>query len=537
MNSHTPKPNELLLRARMERGFSQPDLAKRLGVSLKQVWRWENGLAQPRPYCRRLLSHVLHKTAVELGFDTERISPTSLKVSPPSSPVFLNLPPAPPRHLLVGRDQDLDTVRQWVLGGNSVILTGLPGVGKTTLASILAHDPALHNSFQDGILWAELGRKPDVLAILTSWSQVPGISPHQVVREGKPALQAAIGDRAMCLILDDVWDSADALQLQVGGPRCVYIYTSRFPRVAAELSGGMCRSYPLRELTEEQGVSLLQLLAPQAVDIEPERTRELASAVGGLPLALHLVGRALNRQSTTGQARRVQAAFDRLSNAPERLRLPIASHPSAQGQPAVAAPSLGTSLIGTAEDLLDEQARSALDALSILPAKPATFSEAAALATARCTVETLDLLCDLGFLECCGSDRYHMHQIIADCGRHRLDPASREGALLGLMRYVLELVETAAHDSPRLDEDTQTILIALEAASTREMRQEFIQILGGVAPFFLRQGQLALIERHLRHASSLAKQAQDGILHPKLLERVPKMAGGSKEMMIWPRSA
>ena len=538
MNSHTPKPNELLLRARMEHGFSQPDLAKRLGVSLKQVWRWENGLAQPRPYCRRLLSRLLQKTAVELGFDAERTSPTSLDRSHPSSPLFLNLPSPLARNLLVGRDRDLDTLRRWVLGGNSVILTGLPGVGKTTLASTLAHDPALRSYFQDGMLWAGLGRKPDTLALLNTWSQaLLGVSPHQGAKKGKPALQAAIGDRAMCLILDDVWDSADALHLQVGGPRCVYIYTSRFPRVAADLSGGMCRSYPLRELTEEQGVSLLHLLAPRAVEIEPERTRELVSAVGGLPLALHLVGHALNRQSTTGQARRVQAAFDRLNAAPERLRLPLESLPSARGQPAVTAASSLASVIETSEDLLDEQARSALDALSILPAKPATFSEAAALATARCTIETLDLLCDLGLLECCGSDRYHLHQIIADRGRHRLDLASREGAILGLMSHVLELVETAAPDSTRLDEDTQTILIALEAASTREMRQEFLQILSGVVPFFLRRGQLALIERHLRHAPHLAKQAQDVTLLPRLLERTPHVAGEVKEMTIWPRSA
>ena len=40
---------------------------------------------------------------------------------------------------------------------------GAGGYGKTTLAKALAHDPDIQDAYFDGILWAELGEKPERL--------------------------------------------------------------------------------------------------------------------------------------------------------------------------------------------------------------------------------------------------------------------------------------------------------------------------------------------------------------------------------------
>lgn len=53
--------NLFLTQARLNLGLSQCDLALRLSVSSKQVWRWENGIAQPRLYYRQLLCTFFHK--------------------------------------------------------------------------------------------------------------------------------------------------------------------------------------------------------------------------------------------------------------------------------------------------------------------------------------------------------------------------------------------------------------------------------------------------------------------------------------------
>jgi transcriptional regulator with XRE-family HTH domain len=69
MKHHHFTPNLLLIQARLNLGLSQSALALRLGVSLKALWRWENGIARPYPRRRFLLCAFFHKTAEELGLD------------------------------------------------------------------------------------------------------------------------------------------------------------------------------------------------------------------------------------------------------------------------------------------------------------------------------------------------------------------------------------------------------------------------------------------------------------------------------------
>ena len=53
------------------------------------------------------------------------------------------------------------------IAGITAALRGAGGYGKTTLARALARDPDIQDAFFDGILWAELGEKPDPSA----WSR------------------------------------------------------------------------------------------------------------------------------------------------------------------------------------------------------------------------------------------------------------------------------------------------------------------------------------------------------------------------------
>jgi tetratricopeptide (TPR) repeat protein/class 3 adenylate cyclase/DNA-binding XRE family transcriptional regulator len=61
-------PNELLTRARLERGWTQKDLADRIGAPLNlNVNRWERGIAKPSAYYVQRLCEVFGKSASELG--------------------------------------------------------------------------------------------------------------------------------------------------------------------------------------------------------------------------------------------------------------------------------------------------------------------------------------------------------------------------------------------------------------------------------------------------------------------------------------
>ena len=205
--------------------------------------------------------------------------------------------PVLPQVPLVGRNEELLKLRQRLSTnrGNAALtaLNGLPGVGKTALSIILAHDPALRAHFQDGILWAGLGPEPNMQGHLSRWGTLLGLSSSEMSslsgsEAWAVALRRVIGSRTMLLVIDDAWTLEDALALKVGGPNCAHLVSTRFPSIATQIT--IEGATAIKELDSDEGMVLLRMLAPRVVENETQRTRELVMAVGGLPLALNLIG-------------------------------------------------------------------------------------------------------------------------------------------------------------------------------------------------------------------------------------------------------
>src|SRR5579884_3006822 len=403
-----PEPNVQLREARTRLGMTREALAAQIGVSAYTVGRWERGEAEPGPELLPKVCAALDMKVADLGF-----GPPQAQSAPSLQVVYDPTIPLPPQVPLVGREQELTQLRQRLTDTQHITLiaiNGLPGVGKTTLAIVLAHDETIRQHFHDGILWAGLGPEPNISAHLGRWGQLLGISERQAaglnnVEEWAQALHTAIGERAMLLVIDDAWTVEAALALKVGGPNCVHLVTTRIPAIAARLS--IDEAIILRELNDTHSIELLRSLAPQVVEQEDQKTQQLVQAVGGLPLALTLMGNYLRKQGYTGLNRRITAALERLHDARERLVIsepvsPGATYPSL----AAGAPLSLQSIIAVTDQQLDDAARQALYTLAIFPPKPASFSEAAALAVTKCPIEILDLLVDTGLLESSNAERY-----------------------------------------------------------------------------------------------------------------------------------
>jgi NB-ARC domain len=117
--------------------------------------------------------------------------------------------------LLIGRGTALEDLKGQLLkhalhaaGQMQVVttMTGWPGVGKTSVAAALAHDPVLIDSFPDGVLWASLGQSPNLLWEIIAWGralQIPDILEVQSVAEVSALLAAVLRDRRALLIVDD----------------------------------------------------------------------------------------------------------------------------------------------------------------------------------------------------------------------------------------------------------------------------------------------------------------------------------------------
>ncbi len=382
----TPRPRNRLVDARISQHWSQQEVADRIGTTHVNVSRWERGITRPSPYFRRKLTKLFAKTEEELdlafqtdapephksephgldphglephkseprGLDPHRLDPHGLVNGAPTpgsesgvysipapgfDPIFDPIIPLPSSTPLIGREEEIAAIKQRLFAGNNVALTalnGLPGVGKTTLAIALAHDPEVRAHFRHGILWAGLGPDPNVDRRLIRWGTLLGLSTGEIGNmqdreEWALSLRSAIGTRSMLLIIDDAWNVNDALTFKIGGPNCAHLVTTRYTAIAVHVAGeGATR---LQELTTSESMELLRLLAPQVIASEEQKALDLVAAVGGLPLALTLMGNYLRLQAYSGQARRIQSALQRLNDAAGRMQIeeprgPVERHPS-----------------------------------------------------------------------------------------------------------------------------------------------------------------------------------------------------------------
>lgn len=479
----------------------------------------------PSPYFRQRLSELFKLSVTDLGLvpggdkpsDLEPVQQDGAQPQPivVQAPVLdPAIPPPPARdHTLVGRDDLLNHLKQRLqsAGANALLaLNGLPGVGKTTLATALAYDEEVRRYFSGGILWVGLGYDPDVLGLLSHWGTALDCAPAELTQRSRAeswakSIHAAIGQRRMLLIIDDVWEIAEARAFQVGGPNCTHLLTTRFPEIARRFAVG--GAIAINELEDTDGLALLTLLAPEAVQAEPEEARKLVSAVGNLPLALTLMGNFLREQAHSGQPRRVRAALARLRRTNERLQL-YEAQPLVGGHPGLSA---GTPLslqlvIGMSDQQVSKEARAALRALAVFPPKPNTFSEQAALAVSAMPVETLDELTDAGLVEGSGPERYMLHQTIADFARSSLTDAT---ALERLVEYFVAYVEAHPDDYTALDSESNNILAALEAAYERGMLSALVRGAHAFSPLLITRGLYTVAETYLQRSLEAARTLQD----------------------------
>lgn len=339
---------------------------------------------------------------------------------PPSPPTTTGTAPPMPA-LMIGRDSDLAKLKQRVgIGapdqqvGSIKVLTamrGWPGVGKTTLAAALAHDPEVSAHFPDGVLWASLGQQPNLFAELGNWGRalgVPDLYGAKTVEEASQLLAGLLRTKSALLIVDDVWEAEHLLPFRIGGGRCAMLLTTRLPEVANAIAATPVDVYLLRVLDAADALDLLRRLAPTVVAANETVCRELVDDLEGLPLALQVAGRLLHTKANYGfkvnnllQKLRQGAAL--IAAQAPKDRADIAN----QTTPTVAA------LLDLSTSQLDETSLTYFAYLGVFAPKPATFDMAALHSVWQVDdpEPMLQTLINLGLLEPTDS-RYWMHAIL-----------------------------------------------------------------------------------------------------------------------------
>lgn len=216
--------------------------------------------------------------------------------------------PSFPTHF-VGRKRELKELRLRLSrhesredNGNTQVLTavkGWPGVGKTTLASVLAHDSEIAELYPDGVLWVALGERPTLNVELSNWLNALGApvqSTNLDPNELSTQLRHLLRDKRILLIIDDVWQIAHARCFQVGGKNCATLLTTRLPSIADVVAYTESNIFTLGILSDSESLALLRELVPLVVEQFPKECNELMIQLEGLPLAIQVAGRLLRAE-------------------------------------------------------------------------------------------------------------------------------------------------------------------------------------------------------------------------------------------------
>ncbi|EFH86080.1 tetratricopeptide repeat protein [Ktedonobacter racemifer] len=515
--------NTLLKNARLEHHLSQQEVAALIGAPhAYMISRWENGASSPSSYYGERLCKLFEKSLQELGLlrpvQAHLIHPLSTTIYDPMLPSRLtsDIP-------LVGRDALLQRLKELLQPisphrSTRLVLQGLPGVGKTTLAMELAAHEEIRSWYPDGILWAGLGPRGQALTVLNRWGNLLSLNEQEcrslhTLQDWTQRLHALIGGRRLLFIIDDVWDITEATYCIIGNTHSACILTTRLPEIAYTLGGEVIQ---VPELNEQESLQLLRHMIPTLHNTAQTEIQELAHAVGGLPLALTLIGSYLLIQTRHQQSRRTQQALSRLKQVEHRLSLT---------QPGIRISRLGSdalhetdvslqAVIEMSISILEKTEREALYALALFPPKPNTFSEEAALAVAATVPEVLDRLVDVGLLEVHEHERYQLHQSIIDYAHmNSAESQARER----LSQYFFQLLESPTHGHYALYLEIENIRTAFEYAYEPETYALFAHAVLNSAPLFMKHGLFPQAQELLLKASSVFTGEHEQINQARVL--------------------
>jgi len=279
------RPLTRLRDARLERGWSQQELADEVGTTHVNVSRWERGETFPSLFFRKHLCEVFGNTPAEL--DLVPPPPTGSRIS--NTPTARNPFFTGREALLVLLHRRLSTARTAALT-QAQVLSGLGGIGKTQTAVEYAFrygDDYAH------IFWMQAASRETLVADYVTLAALLDL-PEQAEQD-QPLTVAAVkrwlaAHADWLLILDNADDLLLAQEFLPTSHKGYVLCTTR-----AHAAGALAASIEVEQLTPQQGALLLlrrakrlELDAPldQAQPEDRAAAESIAKEMGGLPLAI-----------------------------------------------------------------------------------------------------------------------------------------------------------------------------------------------------------------------------------------------------------
>ena len=404
---------------------------------------------------RRLLADQL---GVDPSLSLQRLHGQILRADPALTPAEPQDPPsgtALPVHQLpldvpdfAGRVEPLRIVTEElsrrVRNGppSIVVVTGAPGVGKSSLAVHAAH--VLRAQFPDGQLYMDLAgtstspRDPTV--VLGEALRALGVI-DRWIPEGLDAraslYRSMLARRSMLLVLDDAANSGQVRPLLPPSADCAVVITSRL--MANDLVGARLVDLDVLEPWAAQQL-FVSIVGAERVDAEPDQADAILRFCGYLPLAIRICGGRLAGR-TSWPLRVLRERLEDESRRLNELRV---------GELGVRA-SFDLSLRS-----LPAVAVQAFSFLGLLGAQTVPGWVLGPLLDRAETDEILDVLVDANLVRLAGTDamgqpRYRLHDLLRTYALEAAEtysPQTRTSALARLLSAWLSLVEQATDNLP-----------------------------------------------------------------------------------------
>lgn len=204
---------------------------------------------------------------------------------------FLGVAPRIPARFVERPGLSEAVVTALAASAQTVALTGMGGAGKSILAAHVCHDSRIQERFRDGVTWLEAGSGRDPVSLLADLGRRLGLPETTLgfttLSHGRDRLAAALRERHVLVVLDNVWER-DPLDAVTGlAPTCTVLFTTRLPETATTFAAAQIR---VDELTPEQAIALLeQWTGPGAARTLPD-ARRLCARVGNLALGVAMAG-------------------------------------------------------------------------------------------------------------------------------------------------------------------------------------------------------------------------------------------------------
>jgi tetratricopeptide (TPR) repeat protein/transcriptional regulator with XRE-family HTH domain len=300
-------PNQRLSHAREQRGWSQQEVADRIGTTSVNISRWERGLTSPGPYFRHKLCALFEQSPQELGLIQETVGdplaqaskPTpsgqSTPLIPESTPRLWNIPYRR-NPFFTGREDVIQRIHAALLANRTVAMTqtqaitGLGGIGKTQTAVEYAY--RYRDEYQ-AVFWARADTRETLIADFMAVADLLHL-PEQHEQDQRRVVQSVrrwLNDHeGWLLILDNVEDVQMIGDFLPEASNGHILLTTR-----AQALGTVAERIDLEQMEAGEGALLLLRRAGIIGREAPldsmtyaywEKAQQIARLMDGLPLAL-----------------------------------------------------------------------------------------------------------------------------------------------------------------------------------------------------------------------------------------------------------